>query len=60
MHYTDREWKLHAKCLQTHCMPETYTGENLKEALISTVSHWRLDPDKQQILVPILNLACQL
>ena len=39
-------------------------GENLKEALISTLSHWELDPEKQVCITmdsgSNIKLACQL
>jgi len=59
IHYIDKEWNLQSKCLSTF-----QRHENLKEALISALSHWGLDPEKQTCITTDsgsnIKLACQL
>jgi len=40
-HFIGKDWNLHAKCLQTHYMPEAHTGVNLKEVLAAMASRPR-------------------
>ena len=50
VHYLTDEWKLENRCLQTHFLPEDHTGENLAEAMESTLAAWDLRASRQLCL----------
>ena len=64
VHFIDNNWNLHAKCLQTHYIPEAHTGVNLKEVLASSLNQWHLNPDNQVAITTDsgtnIKLACEL
>ena len=64
IHYIDDNWILRSHCLQAHFVPESHTGNNLQDALLSTLQEWNLD-DSRQVVITTDNtfnvkLACQL
>lgn len=50
VHYITDDWKLENRCLQTHFLPENHTGENLAEAMESTLAAWELSASRQLCL----------
>ena len=48
VHFINRNWELHSRCLQTMFMPEQHTGENIAEAIQVTLEAWGL-PEAHQV-----------
>ncbi|KAL6481122.1 hypothetical protein MHYP_G00092020 [Metynnis hypsauchen] len=46
IHYLSAHWELKSKCLETVFMSESHTGDNLVEALRSSLQEWSLDERK--------------
>ncbi|XP_076876677.1 E3 SUMO-protein ligase ZBED1-like [Brachyhypopomus gauderio] len=46
IHYLNANWELQSKCLETLFIPESHTGDNLAEALRSSLQEWSLDEGK--------------
>ena len=46
IHYIDN-WEMKSRCLQTMFMPQDHTGENLADAMRSTLETWGLEEEKQ-------------
>ena len=64
IHYIDLEWNLQSHCLQVNYMPEDHTGENLQDALSTSLTEWGINSTS---LVSIttdsgsnIKLACEL
>ena len=49
-HYIDSNWNLQNRCLQAQFFPDTHTGENITEAMQSTLDPWNLKSDNQVCL----------
>ena len=64
LHVIDDEWSLQSYCLQANFMPVSHTGENLQDALSSTIQDWNLDETRQVVITTDnasnIRLACQL
>ena len=64
LHVIDEEWSLQSYCLQANFMPVSHTGENLQDALSSTIQDWNLDETRQVVITTDnasnIRLACQL
>ena len=45
IHYIDN-WEMKSRCLQTMFMPQDHTGENLADAMRSTLETWGLEEEK--------------
>lgn len=46
IHYLSTNWELKSKCLEAVFTPESHTGDNLAEALMSSFQEWSLDERK--------------
>ena len=46
-HFIDSSWELRSRCLQTQFLPQDHTGENIADALDSTLESWNLAQNKQ-------------
>ncbi|QQP39025.1 Zinc finger BED domaincontaining protein 1like, partial [Caligus rogercresseyi] len=46
VHYLSPSWELKSRCLETSFMPESHTGDNLAEALQTSLQEWSLDEKK--------------
>ena len=49
-HFIDSSWELRRRCLQTQFLPQNQTGENIADALESTLESWNLAQNKQVCL----------
>lgn len=64
VHYIDSSFDLQTYCLQCLYTPDDHTGVNLKEEMLSTLSHWDLKQERQVAITTDsgsnIKLACQL
>ena len=47
IHFIDNNWRLSNRCLETHFLPQSHTGENLADAMIETLRAWELSEANQ-------------
>ena len=67
VHFIHSDWVLQSRCLQTHFLPENHKGDNISDALKSTLEFWGLDVTNQvcmttdngsNIIKAARNLSC--
>ena len=65
VHYIDSCWQLRSRCLHTQFLPQDHTGENIAEAMETTLDSWSLPMEKLVCLTThsgsnIINAASRL